>query len=406
MAYVKPTIDETGLHIPLYSDIRDDLLNDARRIYGEDMYLEPDSQDYELIAEFSDKLHDAYQLIQQAYNNRSPHSAVGAGLDAVVKINGIRRKGSTHGQCPVIVAGEPGTKIFGGIVGDNNEHMWDIGDVVIPASGSVEVIAVCQDTGQIFADAGTITKIITQTRGWVSVINRVNATPGQNSEADPVLRSRQSISTARPSKTVLQGTMGGLAEILDVIRSRVYENDTNTPDENGIPGHSIAVVVEGGEAAEIAKEIYLRKTPGCGTYGDVEVDPLPFLDPVTETLDSVVTYNTIANPPPIRFFRPGYVDVVIVILVKKLYGFVDQIEIDIRQKLLDYLNALDIGEDLTVSALYSAAMEATPEITSPVFSIHSITIGLSDGDQSRDDMEIGFNQVTRGIAENIRMTLI
>ena len=45
MAYFAPYIDDAGVHIPTYVDIRDDLIAKFREIYGRDVYLGNDSQD-------------------------------------------------------------------------------------------------------------------------------------------------------------------------------------------------------------------------------------------------------------------------------------------------------------------------------------------------------------------------
>lgn len=408
MAYEKPYIDAAGLHIPGYVDIRDDLVARAKQIFGEDIYLDPsdpDAQDYELISIFSDKIYDVCQLAQLVYNNRGPTTAIGGGLDGVVKQNGIRRKPKTHSICQVVIRGDPGTKIVGGIVGDKENHLWDVGSVVIPEGGEIEVTATCRDDGPVYADAGGISRIITQTRGWLSVHNAVNATPGKLVESDPALKARQAISTARPSRTVLQGIIGGIAEILDVTRYWVYENDTNIPGYYGppIPGHSICAIVEGGGAHEIAYVIYRRKTPGSGTYGDVEVDVVPMLNSINTTLEAAEATECLTEPP-IRFFRPRYVDVYAEIIVRPLAGYVSPLGEQIRKNVCDYLNALDIGKSLIASALYTPAYNATPNIKAPVFSVLSIRIGKTMDDLYEEDMPIEFNEVTRGILANIRVT--
>ena len=65
MAYFAPYINETGIHIPTYPDIRDDLVKMYKSIFGDDVYLENDSQDYQLISIFADKTHDALQQLQE-----------------------------------------------------------------------------------------------------------------------------------------------------------------------------------------------------------------------------------------------------------------------------------------------------------------------------------------------------
>ncbi|MCL2084993.1 MAG: baseplate J/gp47 family protein, partial [Oscillospiraceae bacterium] len=333
-------------------------------------------------------------VLQQTFNSRGPGTAIGAGLDGVVKINGIRRKERGHSQCYVFVTGDPGTQIYNGMVKDKAGNLWSLEQFIIPENGGIEVMATCQTPGAIFADAGTITKIVTQTNGWRGVDNHVNAMVGQPIESDPALRARQSISTAKPSKTVLLGTMGGIAEIPDVLRSKVYENDTSVFGYYGvpIPGHSICAVVEGGDERRIANEIYLRKGPGCGTYGDVEVS--------LESPD-----RTLASPPPIRFYRPQYVDVMVQVTITPRPGYVSQIAAKMARNIMDYLNDLDIGADLTVSALYVPAQAATPDIRSPLFSIQELIIGADGAGLSRGDMKIEFNQVTRGILSNINIVV-
>lgn len=79
--------------------------------------------------------------------------------------------------------------------------------------------------GQIYADAGTLNRIVTQTRGWESVTNSANAIVGKDIESDAAAKARQAISTARPSKTVLQGLEGGIAETAGVLRYKIYENE-------------------------------------------------------------------------------------------------------------------------------------------------------------------------------------
>ena len=37
MPYVPPYIDNTGMHIPTYSEIRDDLIQQMKSIFGEDI---------------------------------------------------------------------------------------------------------------------------------------------------------------------------------------------------------------------------------------------------------------------------------------------------------------------------------------------------------------------------------
>jgi hypothetical protein len=79
--------------------------------------------------------------------------------------------------------------------------------------------------------------------------------------------------------------------------------------------------VEGGEAQTIGEEIYLRKTPGCDTYGDVEV----IITPPDPMLGAI---------PPINFFRPIYVPIYVRIKIWRRADFVDTMETEVKERVL------------------------------------------------------------------------
>lgn len=394
MAYFKPYVDEAGLHIPTYPDIRDDLIEQAKLIFGQDIYLGNDSQDYQFISTVADKIHDAYQTAQLVYNNRGPSTAVGSGLDGVVKLNGIKRHGSTNSTCPVEIIGTPNTKLVKKMVRDRrNKYNWDLPDeVIIPFTGKIQVIATCQVVGPVFVEIGEIDEMVQPIDGWIGVTNLVLPTLGTAREKDPVLKARQAVSTALPSKTVLDGTIGAIAAVKNVTRYRVYENDTDEIDINTLPPHSICAVVEGGEDHAIAEAIYNKKTPGCYTYGDVEVNVID-------------AYGQVASPP-IRFFRPIYNEIYTTITVKKLTGYTSDTTERIIINTADYLNSIRIGDNLSVSAIWGVALSAMKDLRTPSFSIISVEVGLDINNQSLEDIIIAFNEVTKGSIENIVVNVI
>ena len=404
MAYFAPYIDEAGLHIPTYNDTKGFLLNEARGIYGQDIYLENDGQDYEFITLMADRIHDVFLALQMAYNNRGPRAAVGAALDGLVKLNGIRRKSATPSTCIVTITAEPRTQIINGMAADDLGINWMLPTPLSIPDGSgvmkVDVLATCTLAGRITAPPDTLTNIITPTIGWLGVTNLEAAAPGQETEGQEHLRARQTISTARPSRTVLEGLIGGVAEIPDVTRYRVYENDTNVDGPHDIqprpipwpiPAHHISVVAEGGLEETIGKEIYLRKTPGCGTYGGITVDI-----PSGEVSGmQVIT--------PINFFRPVYYDIHVVITVRRLAGYSSATAENIMHNVTGYLNGLAIGDSLTISALWGAALSAMQNIHRPSFSITALVAGTGPEALKPYDISIPFNAVTRGHAENVKV---
>lgn len=381
MAYFAPYISEAGLTMPTYTDIRDQIIEDAKNIFGQDIYLEEDSQDYQWIATVSEKIYDAFQLAQFVYNNRGPSVATGSALDAIVKINGIKRKSESHSKVNVVVTGIPGTIIKNGIVLDKGNIQWNLPEEVeILEEGEGFSEAICSIPGPIVANAGDIVNIFNPIYGWHAVYNTESGDIGINVETDGELRKRQSQSTAQPSLTMLEGTVGAVAQIADVNRSKVYENDTSEIDERGLPPHSITAVVEGGDEEEIAKAIWIHKGIGCYTNGDVIVDIVDSKEQIT----------------PIRFFRPTYVDIEVNINIKTINSYTSKTTEDIKASLKKYLNSLEIGVGLSVSSLWGAALQAMPNLMNPMFSITGITACRLGEEPTTDEIEFEFNEICRG----------
>ncbi|WPS86455.1 baseplate J/gp47 family protein [Brevibacillus halotolerans] len=392
MAYFAPYIDETGYHMPFYADIRDELIGQAKQIFGQDIYLGNDSQDYQFISVFANMLYDSYLTCQAVYNSRGPATAVGAGLDVVVGVNGIKRLKDTYSKAPVTLTGTPGAIISNGIVSDATGHSWSLpSSVAIGKDGTYSTIATCQTIGPIQAEANTITGIVTPTLGWTGVTNPEAAVPGKYTESDPQLRSRQAISTANPSRTVLEGVKGGIAAVNGVTRSEVYENDTSMINELGHPPHSITAVVEGGDDVDIAQTIFNRKTPGCYTNG-------------TTTMN---VEDRFGETTPIRFYRPTYVDIAVVVQVKRLNGFTTQTEDDIASYIAEFINSVALSNSsLVLSSLWGAALQANRVLTSPSFSITSLTAARLGDPQTTSDIMLLFYEAVRGSITNVTVNVV
>lgn len=340
------SIDRDGLHLPDYPDTLDALKARVRNIFGDDLYLEADSQEGQLVAIFALAQQDVYALAAAVYNAFSPQTAQGAGLSRMVIINGIRRQAAGYSTVDLRLVGQHGTLIRDGVAEDAAGQKWDLpAEVVIPAAGEITVTARARELGDVRAAAGEITRIATPCRGWQSVSNPLAATPGAAVETDAALRARQAVSTALPSRTVFEGTLGAVANVPGVTRWRGYENDTNTPDANGLPPHSICLVVEGGDATAIADAVARKKTPGCYTHGDV----------------STLTLDDKGLPNVIRFYRPGIVRVRLRIAIQPLAGYLTSTGVGIKANVASYINALPIGDDVLLSRLLTPINAADSE---------------------------------------------
>lgn len=389
MALPVCTIDENGIFKPDYATVLAYLQDQFRGIYGQDIYIDPDSQDGQMLAIFAAAVDDANAMAVQVYNAFSPSSARGVGLSSVVKINGIKRLVASNSTVDLLITGQAGTTIIGGIATDDGGNQWLLpSPVVIPFDGDITVTAIAKGVGAIAALPGTVTGIGTPTRGWQSVTNPAAAVVGQPVELDAQLRKRQTVSTALPSLTVFEGTIGAVASITGVDRLKGYENDTGTTDANGIPAHSISLVVQGGDATAIAQAIAAKKTPGTGTYGST----------------SVTVTDEYGVARDIRFFRPTTATIKVTLNVTAMTGYTAAIETAIKRSIVDWVNALEIGESVEFAEIYVPA-NLNGDLDRRTYKITAMTIAKNAGPAGTADLAIAFNEAATAALSDISITV-
>jgi len=386
------TVNAQGVSAPDYQTILNTITDYFRQIYGSDAYLEPDSKDGQMVALVALAVHDANNTAIACYNSFSPSTAMADALTRNVKINGISRKAATNSTVDVVLTGTVGTSITHGSVRDSNGMIWTLPPrVAIGTDGTVTVTATCSQSGPVAAVMGSVRAINTPTRGWVSVINPNTATVGESAESDAQLRARQSQSVALPSRTPFDALDGALANVKGVTRHKLYENDTGSPDVNGLPAHSIAAIVDGGDATVIAQTLQGKKGQGVSTFGSA----------------SVIVSDKYGNPHAIGFSRSREVPVYAALTIKAFTGYTSQIGEEIKQAIVAYINSLEIGGDVLLSRLYSPAnIGVVSGGSSRYYDITDLRIGRSSGSMVRDNINIAFDESASSTTGNIAITVM
>ncbi|WP_370426149.1 baseplate J/gp47 family protein [Pantoea vagans] len=384
------TVTASGISAPDYQTILSTITSYFQQIYGTDAYLEPDSKDGQMVALVALAVHDANNTAIQVYTSFSPSTALTDALTRNVKINGITRKPSTNSTVDLTLTGTAGVTVTNGSVKDANGIIWNLpASVTIGVGGSVTVTATSAVPGAVAAVAGSITQINTPTRGWTAVSNSAAAAVGSDAEKDSALRIRQGQSVAIPSLTPFEAVDGALANVSGVTRHKLYENDTGATDSNGIPAHSIAAIVEGGDVTLIAQTIRGKKGQGVGTFGST----------TTQVADKY------GNPHNISFSRPAKVPIYVNIVLKVFTGYTTQIGEQIKQAIADYINSLTIGDDVLLSRLYSPAnLGVVSGGNARYYDINSLQIGKSAGAVSASNIVIAYNESATCSTANISIT--
>ena len=385
-----PTIDANGISVPQFADVLTYLQTQYRAIFGPDVYLGNDSQDGQFLGIIAAAINDSNAAAVAVYNSMSPSTAQGNGLSNNVKLNGLTRMAASNSTVDVALVGVAGTTITNGVVADSNGNNWNLpATVTIPSAGTITVTATAQKSGAIAADPATVTKIQTPTYGWQSVTNSASAAPGNAVETDAALRVRQAASVALASQSVLVGVLGAVESLTGVTSARVYENDTNTTDANGLPAHSMAVVAQGGDAVAIAQTILNKKTIGCYTQGT--------------TVETITDADGVVNT--VRFYRPTIKAIKVEIQLHALTGYTSAIGTEIKAAIVAHVNALGIGKSVLIPRLYLPAMlnGAADALT---YELSSVKAALTGGTLGTTDIAIDFNALATCQASDVTVTVV
>lgn len=386
----KGRIDATGIHLPTFNELRDAMVAGVQGIYGSDIYLGNDSQDGELITLVTQAAVDCYALAAMVYAGFDPSAAAGVPLSRVVQINGIDRKVPTRSTVLMKLIGQAGTTIQNGAVEDDLGSTFLLpASVEIPYGGEVVVTATCTKLGAVRARAGTVTTMATPTAGWQSCVNVADATVGAPLESDAELRLRQKDSTMIPATSPYEALVGALKDLVGVTDLKVYENDTDLPNEYGIPAHSIAAVVQGGDAQAIADVISRTKTQGVSTYGR----------------SMVLSSNTAGVPDRIYFSSRVDVPVLVIVRLNALEGYTSDVEAVIKARVIDWINALPLGKTVGRRFLFMPA-QLNAEAPSETFRLLDVLIARTGNVPSVVDLPMAYYEKPSCALENVSVVVV
>jgi hypothetical protein len=304
-----------------------------RGIYGNDINLDQDSPDGQMMMIFIQAILDVQDLIVQVNNQFDPDLAIGNILDQRVAINGIQRQAGTHTITNITVVVTQSVTLYGidqdvaapYRIADNEGNQWELlVTVAVPGAGTYVYAFQAVVPGAILSVPNTITVPVSVVLGVASVNNPTTFTTlGLNEESDADLKIRRQKSVSLSSQGYLAGLLAALENITGIVSAFVYENTTGSTDGDGIPSHSIWVIVSGAASpAAIANAIYTKRNAGCGmkgtqTFNVSQADGSIFTvrwDNVTaEDLFIKFTATSLdgVNPPNIAAIRTGLVTLLV-----------------------------------------------------------------------------------------------
>lgn len=369
--------------------------------------LDPSTPDGLKLAHDAEVFSALDETLQQAYNSKDPNKASGVDLDVIASLTGTSRsEGTASTVTGFVLSGvaSPLTTVPAGTIFESvtTGSRWTLDQQwTLDSSGQAVVDITCTEIGPIEADAGTITRIITTVPGLTSCNNPSPATPGTGIESDSSLRVKRATAVGRPGNNQIDSMLGELYAVDGTRRVKVYENDTNTTDSNGLPPHSIAPIIDGGTDADVAMAIYTKKNPGVALYQAGT--------PVSVDVASP-TYPD--NVKTIKFSRPEYVDMVIAVTIKNDGSLPSNTQDLIRDAFIEFaagglvpaefgfkVDGFDIGETVPYSTLYTPINKVIGQYGNSYVQTLTVNGGTTN-------VAIAFNELSRWTSSNITVTLV
>lgn len=298
----------------------------------------------QLIDAVATQIAQTWEAAQANYTAKDIEQAADDSLNALAKLHGTSRRAATPSTVLLTLNLSVGFYTAGtlavNVAGDPTIRFTSDADInVLSPSVLVGVPFTCDTLGPLHAGAGTLTEISDPVVGFNSATNPLDATLGSDIETDAALRSRLKDELARKGSATVDAIRADVLAVSDFVR--VYENEGDGVDANGLPGHSFEVLVLGGTDADIADAIFNTKPAGIQAYGSTVVT-------VTDSQGS---------GHAIGFTRPDdvemYVDVTLSYLAGRYLG-----SDALKAVLVDWADAnLAPGTDVLVNRLVQVVMD-------------------------------------------------
>lgn len=337
-------VTPTGFNRPSLQEIRQRILNH----WLANVSTGIDTSDEGLEAQFAGGVAseiDAVWAAQEAeFAARDPAQAEGQALDDLLALKGAYRLPPQESLVGVNVNLDPGVYPAGSLVvtvdGDPTARFANDVEITAPGGLLVGQVFRSEETGPVRANAGTLTAIV-PTVGFNSATNPTDAVLGNNGEMDADFFARAETETATYGSATADAVRAEIGVVPDVTFVRVYVNDNQSMDANGVQGNSVEAVVRGGADQDIRDAILRSKAGGIRASGS--------------SLGSAV--DSQGNVYDIRFTRPTELLPYVTVEVDADEGLYPGDAV-VETLLLDWFDThLNVGQDVVRAQIMRLVME-------------------------------------------------
>ncbi|QHM70728.1 baseplate J/gp47 family protein [Mixta intestinalis] len=378
-------IASTGVIIPDTSTLREQVENEFRDVFGQEIDLSPETPQGALVTMEVENRDAIARNNAELANQINPDIAGGIFLDAIWALMGGQRLSATHSFLTnVEFAGVPQTLIPKGSLAETQagDAFETTSVLIIGNDGVTKGDMRSVETGPVGCRASELVRVASSVLGWETVNNPTDAVLGRVAESDIRTRRRRRNTLAKNTVSVGEAITSALYDI-EGVESLSYRENYTDADQfiDGVPlvKHSIYVCVDGGPREEIAVALLRTKTVGAAYNGSETVE-------VTEPSSGQV-YN-------VKFDRPKEITVFCRVTVRKSPFDAQTLIPDAIEKWVagetDTDDGLAVGRDVSPFEIAAAVNTAEPRLF--VLKVELSTDGVT---WSTDVIPVQINAVAR-----------
>lgn len=319
-------LTDLGLVIKTLTIIRADLEAAMRAAFGASLKLGDTTLLGQICGIMAERYAELWSLLQAVYASQDPNAATGLSLDNVSAITGTTRPPASYSTVTLTGTGTPSTVVPAStqvetastaikftttvdttlvavtawaashsyVVGDRvtnggNVYQCTIAGISAGSGGpsgtgtaivdnfatwtyvgagtaAADIPAQAVNTGDIAAAARDLTVIDTPVAGLSNIINLLDAARGRDVATDEELRLLREAELSGDGVSTADAIEAAVLQIANVVACTVYVNDTDTTNVDGMPPHSVEVVVLGGLDQDIANTLFAEVAAGIATH--------------------------------------------------------------------------------------------------------------------------------------------
>jgi uncharacterized phage protein gp47/JayE len=348
MAEVYNYINETGVVVVDTEVINNQVKDEYRQLFGQDLSTDPNTPQGLLITAETIARTAVAENNAAVSNQINPNYAGGIFLDAIYAFTGGERKKATPSTVTAQLTGVEGTIVPAGSLASDtvNNNLFKTKTVVTLGPGVTNVEMESVLNGPIPAEPGTLTQIRSNILGWLTINNSNSAVLGSETASDEEAKNE------RRATLFLQGasTIGAIISIVNSLPGTkpcfARENTLSIPqviDGVTMNPHSIYVCVYGGDDLEIAEAIQSKKPGGTSYTNGASSSPVSV--PVTVPESGQII--------DVLFDRPDIIEISVQVAITVSGAISDPVE-SVKDSILAYADGLIAGQPgLTVGASVS-----------------------------------------------------